>query len=81
MELDMLWDASTIIGCRLLGRDGEGGTVSDLLFDDTSWHMRWIVMDKPCCSIASASSCPSACAPTTSIYPLRSAPWVLLRSV
>ncbi|MCW5737394.1 MAG: PRC-barrel domain-containing protein [Enhydrobacter sp.] len=44
----MLWDASTIIGCRLLGRDGEGGTVSDLLFDDTSWRMRWIVMDKPC---------------------------------
>ena len=29
---------------------------------------------RPLCSIASASSCPSACAPTTSIYPSRSAP-------
>ncbi len=44
----MLWDASTIIGCKLLGRDGESGTVSDLLFDDASWRMRWIVMDMPC---------------------------------
>jgi len=44
----MLWDASTIIGCTLLGRDGESGTVSDLLFDDASWRLRWIVMDKPC---------------------------------
>ena len=41
----MLWDASTIIGCRVLGSDGDGGIVSDLLFDDSSWRMRWMVVD------------------------------------
>ncbi|MBS0525422.1 MAG: PRC-barrel domain-containing protein [Proteobacteria bacterium] len=41
----MLWDASTIIGCTIRGRDGDGGTVTDLLFEDASWHMRWIVVN------------------------------------
>jgi len=45
LEIDMLWDASTIIGCTVLGNDGDGGTVSDLLFDDSSWRMRWIVVN------------------------------------
>ncbi len=44
----MPWDASTIIGCTPLDHDGESGTARDLLFDHTSWRLRWIVMDKPC---------------------------------
>ena len=45
----MLWDVSTIIGCTILGRDGEGGRVTDLLFDDSSWRMRWIVVNTHYC--------------------------------
>lgn len=42
----MLWDASRIIGCTVAGSDGDGGIVSDLLFDDSSWRMRWLVVNK-----------------------------------
>jgi len=45
----MLWDVSTIIGCAILGSDGEGGKVTDLLFDDSSWRMRWIVVNTHSC--------------------------------
>ena len=45
----MLWDASTIIGCTIRGKDGDGGTVSDLLFDDCSWRLRWIVVNTDRC--------------------------------
>jgi hypothetical protein len=31
-------------GYTVLGLDGHLGTVSDLLFDDTSWKMRWLVV-------------------------------------
>jgi len=41
----MLWDACTMIGYSSLASDGELGTVSDLLFDDTHWHVRWMVID------------------------------------
>jgi len=41
----MLWDASTILGCAILGSDAEAGTVVDLLFDDSTWRMRWIVVN------------------------------------
>jgi hypothetical protein len=44
-EIDMLWDASMIIGCTVRGNDGDGGIVNDLLFDDSSWRMRWIVVN------------------------------------
>lgn len=45
----MLWDASTFIGCTVQGSDGDGGTISDLLFDDSSWQMRWIVANTHYC--------------------------------
>jgi hypothetical protein len=41
----MLWDASTMIGYATVGSDGEVGRVSDLLFDDTTWRLRWIVVN------------------------------------
>lgn len=41
----MLWDASMLTGCAMRGSDGEVGTVSDLLFDDTSWRLRWVVVN------------------------------------
>jgi hypothetical protein len=41
----MLWDASTMIGYATVASDGEVGTVSDLLFDDTTWRLRWIVVN------------------------------------
>ena len=34
----MLWDACTMIGYSPVASDGEFGTVSDLLFDDTDWR-------------------------------------------
>jgi hypothetical protein len=40
----MLWNASMMKGYTVLGLDGHLGTVSDLLFDDTSWKMRWLVV-------------------------------------
>jgi hypothetical protein len=41
----MLWDACTMIGYSPVGSDGELGTVSDLLFDDVHWHLRWMVVN------------------------------------
>ena len=41
----MLWDACTMIGYSPVGSDGELGTVSDLLFDDAHWHLRWMVVN------------------------------------
>ena len=41
----MLWEASTTIGYATVGSDGEVGRVSDLLFDDTTWRVRWIVVN------------------------------------
>ncbi len=41
----MLWNASKIKGYTVVATDGEIGTVSDLLFDDQSWHIRWLVVD------------------------------------
>jgi hypothetical protein len=41
----MLWDASMMMGYATMGSDGEVGTVSDLLFDDTTWRMRWLVVN------------------------------------
>ncbi len=41
----MLWDASAIIGYRIEATDGHLGSVSDLLFDDKSWAIRWLVVD------------------------------------
>ena len=41
----MLWHASAINGYSIEASDGELGTVSDFLFDDASWSVRWLVVD------------------------------------
>jgi hypothetical protein len=41
----MLWTASGIKGYAILAIDGTIGTVSDFLFDDDSWLVRWLVVD------------------------------------
>src|SRR5580704_8755251 len=41
----MLWHASAINGYAIEASDGQIGTVSDFLFDDTSWRVRWLVVD------------------------------------
>lgn len=41
----MLWNASTIKGYAIAASDGRLGTVSDFLFDDASWMVRWLVVD------------------------------------
>jgi len=41
----MLWNASIINGYAITASDGRLGTVSDFLFDDASWLVRWLVVD------------------------------------
>src|SRR5271168_2945634 len=41
----MLWIASVIKGYAIAASDGRLGTVSDFLFDDASWLIRWLVVD------------------------------------
>ena len=41
----MLRNASAIKGYAIAANDGRLGTVSDFLFDDTSWLVRWLVVD------------------------------------
>jgi hypothetical protein len=41
----MLKNASSINGCNIRANDGQIGTVSDFLFDDASWLIRWMVVD------------------------------------
>jgi hypothetical protein len=41
----MLWNASAINGYAIAASDGRIGTVSDFLFDDASWMVRWLVVD------------------------------------
>ena len=41
----MLRNASAIHGCTIAARDGSLGTVSDFLFDDATWMVRWLVVD------------------------------------
>ena len=41
----MLWNASVINGYAVAASDGRLGTVSDFLFDDASWSIRWLVVD------------------------------------
>lgn len=40
----MLWNASDIEGCAIAATDGQLGTVCDLLFDDSNWSIRWLVV-------------------------------------
>ena len=41
----MLRNASAIDGYAIEASDGRLGTVSDFLFDDVSWMVRWLVVD------------------------------------
>ncbi len=41
----MLWDASVLKGYAIEASDGPLGTVSDFLFEDTNWMIRWLVVD------------------------------------
>jgi len=41
----MLWDASAINGYAIEASNGRIGTVSDLLFEDVGWVIRWLVVD------------------------------------
>jgi sporulation protein YlmC with PRC-barrel domain len=41
----MLLNLSTIRGHSIAARDGTIGSVSDVLFDDVSWMIRWVVVD------------------------------------
>jgi hypothetical protein len=43
--MTMLWDASAINGYAIEASDGRLGTVSDLLFEDVGWVVRWLVVD------------------------------------
>jgi hypothetical protein len=40
-----LWNASAINGYAISASDGRLGTISDFLFDDASWLIRWLVVD------------------------------------
>ena len=41
----MLWDISVVKGYAIQAIDGQLGTVSDFLFEDESWIIRWLVVD------------------------------------
>jgi hypothetical protein len=41
----MLRNESAIDGYAIAASDGKIGTVSDFLFDDASWLVRWLVVD------------------------------------
>jgi sporulation protein YlmC with PRC-barrel domain len=41
----MLWNSSAIEGYTIAASDGDLGTISDLLFDDATWRIRWLVVD------------------------------------
>ena len=41
----MLWNASELNGHAIQATDGNLGFVSDILFDDASWTLRWLVVD------------------------------------
>ena len=41
----MLWQALAINGYAIEASDGNIGTVSDFLFDDATWLVRWLVVD------------------------------------
>ena len=41
----MLWNASAIKGYAVEASDGRLGVVSDFLFEDVGWMVRWLVVD------------------------------------
>jgi uncharacterized protein YrrD len=41
----MLWNATALHGFTVEATDGDIGSVSDILFDDHSWTLRWLVVE------------------------------------
>lgn len=41
----MLWDSSELKGYAVEAADGHVGSVSDVLFEDDTWAVRWLVVD------------------------------------
>lgn len=41
----MLWNASALKGYKIVAADGRLGEVRDFLFKDTSWMVRWLVVE------------------------------------
>ena len=41
----MLWNASAMTGYAIKASNGEIGTVSDMIFEDADWAIRWLVVD------------------------------------
>ena len=41
----MLWRSSVVSGFGIEASNGAIGSISDLLFDDTNWALRWCVVD------------------------------------
>ncbi|MGE0717597.1 MAG: PRC-barrel domain-containing protein [Alphaproteobacteria bacterium] len=41
----MLWRTSDVLGRSVRASDGDVGSVADLLFDDETWTIRWVVVD------------------------------------
>lgn len=41
----MIWSASAINKYAVAAKDGQMGSVSDFLFDDVHWKVRWLVID------------------------------------
>ena len=44
-EFEMLWNGLAINGYAISASDGKVGTISNFFFDDTSWLVRWLVVD------------------------------------
>lgn len=41
----MLWNASALKGYPIKATDGELGTVCDLMYEESNWAIRWVVVD------------------------------------
>jgi hypothetical protein len=40
-----VWNASALKGYPIKASDGQLGTVSDLMYDEADWVIRWVVVD------------------------------------
>jgi uncharacterized protein YrrD len=41
----MYWNATALEGYAIAATDGDVGHVADILFDDSSWRVRWLIVD------------------------------------
>ena len=41
----MFWKADSIRGYTIAASDGKIGAISDFLFDDSTWLIRWLIVD------------------------------------